>query len=57
MSGQSAVRQAITNTLALGVVYDSLNSQEALGDANVHVDAVVLQKEHTYTQQAMLRVS
>ena len=41
MSGQSSVSQAITGAIALGVVYDSLDS-EALGDADVHVDAVAL---------------
>ena len=40
ISGQGSVSQAMTSTLALGVVYDSLNSQVELGDANVHVDAV-----------------
>ena len=40
---QARVRssQAGTATLALGVDYDSLVSQVALGDANAHVDAVV----------------
>lgn len=33
--------QAITATLALRVVSDSLNSQGALGNANVDVDVVV----------------
>ena len=41
MSGQGSASQAVTGTLALDV-YDSLNSQVALGDANVHVDAVLL---------------
>ena len=44
MSGQGSVSQAITGSIALWVVYDSLNSQVAPGDANVHVDAVVLYK-------------
>ena len=48
MSGQGSVRQAITSTIPLGDVYDSLNSHVALGNANVHVDAVVFLKEHTY---------
>ena len=48
ISGQGSVSQAMTSTLALGVVYDSLNSQVALGDANVHVDAVVLYNEPVY---------
>jgi hypothetical protein len=40
MSGQ--VCQATTGTFALGDGETSLTSQVALGDANVHVDAVVL---------------
>jgi hypothetical protein len=39
VSGQGSVSQATSGT---GIVCDSLNSQVALGDANVHVDAVVL---------------
>ena len=31
-----------TGTIALGVVYDSSNSQVALGDANVYVGALLL---------------
>ena len=42
MSGQRSVNQAITGTIVLDVVLDSSNSQEALRDANVYVDAVVL---------------
>ena len=44
VSGQGSISQAITSLLALGlgVVCDSSNSQVALGDANVHVDAVLL---------------
>ena len=42
MSGQGLVSQAQTGVFALWVVNDSLNSQEALGDADVHADAVVL---------------
>ena len=42
MLGQGLVSQAVTGTFALGVVYDSSNSQVAVGDANVHVDVVVV---------------
>jgi hypothetical protein len=42
MSGQGSVSQATSGALASGVVDTSLISQVALGDANVHVDAVVL---------------
>ena len=38
MSGQGSLIQAVTGTIALGVVYDSSNSQVALGDAKVHMD-------------------
>ena len=48
--GQVLVSHAVTGTLALGVVYDTLNSQVALRDDRAHVDAVVLQKEHVCTQ-------
>ena len=42
MSVQGLVSQAVTGTLTLRVVYNSLNTKVALGDANAHVDAVVL---------------
>ena len=42
MSGHGSTSQVITCVIALGVVNDSSNSQVALGDANVHVHAVVL---------------
>ena len=42
VSGQGSASQAITGSVSLGVVYDSLISQVALGDANVHEDTVVL---------------
>ena len=42
MSCQDSAVQAITATIVLGVIYDSLNSHVALGDANVNMDAVVL---------------
>ena len=45
MSGQGLVHPATIGLLALGV-YDSLNSQVALGDANVDVDDVVMLKEN-----------
>ena len=48
MLGQGSVNQASTCMLALGFVCDIMNSQEALGDAYVHVDAVVLWKRRTY---------
>lgn len=41
-SGQGSVSQAMSGALESGVVVTSLISQVALGDANVHVDAVVL---------------
>ena len=40
MRGQGSVSRAVTGTLTLWVVHDSLNSQVAFRDANVHVDAV-----------------
>ena len=42
MSGQGSESQSVTGMIALGVVYDSLNSQVALGGANVYVDVVAL---------------
>ena len=58
MSGQGSVSQAIIGTIALGVVYDSSNSQVALRDTNVHVDAIILLKEHinisVYNQASVL---
>ena len=39
MPCQLSLSQAITGLLALGVVYDSLDSQLERGDANVHGDA------------------
>ena len=42
---QGSVSQAVTGTFALGVVYDSSNSQVALGDANARVDAVFKKKQ------------
>ena len=48
MSGQGLVSRARTGTFAPGVLNNNLNSQAALGDANFHVDAVVLYKEHIY---------
>ena len=38
MPCQLSLSQAVTGLLALGVVYDSLDSQLELGDANVHGD-------------------
>ena len=49
MTGQGSVSQAITGTIALGFVYDSLNSPVPFADANVHVDAVVFKEEHAHT--------
>ena len=47
-----SISQVITGTIALGVVYDSLNSQVALGNTNVHVD---LPFEPDSTKQNILR--
>ena len=44
---RGSVSEAITGTIVLGVVYICSNSQAALVDTNVHVDAVHLYKENT----------
>ena len=44
-SGQGSVSQATPGALDSGVVETSLISQVVLGDANVHVDAVVCKKK------------
>ena len=47
VSRQGSLTQATTGVSTLGIIYDCSNFQAALGDANAHADAVVLQTEHT----------